>query len=919
MQIILSELLDVPTTIETGSPYKHMNFYDKYNRFDHGPGNYVRSMIKAREVGDCRPLGVHNRKLFGPDGNNETSPAKDVDATAYQQCAHFVPEVSDELDQTVSHDYIYDGIFDAPKGMGSLGQEAWFIPKFTAQRDPSLVSWLGMIGGPMGNDENRHKLAARFKRPTTWKVYCDEISPTNCLGRINVANETFANATDANEDMDEVVMRPPKNELEGSRYFVRGLYKGHFRATEENDCEAHPKKCTGHIVDYPCTSLSYVYEQTQYLNISLESNGDSPGNGGYDHSSMEEIWRAANATQSDVIMTWWTPDVLFQEFQGTNAEFIKVNLPTPTEQCLDARIEVVDRCDAKYRTPATNLHRGECDTLTRPLLKMSTANLYDLIHNPDRIPEALQSPAFDVLDNFQFAEQELNEIFVSWNAMKHSMNGTINADPRKAVCDWVGEHLDYMNSFVPRTYPRVVHEETNRRRTLMHVAAGFAACVLLGVIFTGIKLYSHRNRRIMQLAQIDFLWLLLSGALMITVAALIMVTRLNDATCIIVHWIINIGYTLVLVPLIVKVAAVIKLASAAKKMRRLRLTREKLFRAVWCIFSLVVVFMILWTVLDPPRSAYEYKLKLHDRNENGDTIVSYRRICHGNSMAFQSVSVGWHMFMLVVASVLAVQMSKIESQELSESGTLAVLIYSHAVFVLIRMVTYFLGSSMAVKESLLIEMRSIVFSLDALSTILIYFMPKFLTREDDMTNTSGSMFFSSIEPFQTPSKSGFRFPGRSSKYNSNFVVGLKSSGEDSQSDDPPSGAVRRRASRPMSHEGSDDASQEASSWLASSRSPSGQNLDAKQRCRIIADLKRTMDDIQQEINVLENLNESNNDEEEDDDVETNNGVCKNSNTSTTHSETENPPSSKMPDPIKSPESTDEVSNESPDDDEDVKV
>ena len=74
----------------------------------------------------------------------------------------------------------------------------------------------------------------------------------------------------------------------------------------------------------------------------------------------------------------------------------------------------------------------------------------------------------------------------------------------------------------------------------------------------------------MQLAQIDFLWLLLGGALMITVAAIMMVTVPTDATCVIVQWIINIGYTLVLVPLIVKVAAVIKLASAAKKMKRLK-------------------------------------------------------------------------------------------------------------------------------------------------------------------------------------------------------------------------------------------------------------------------------------------------------------------------------------------------------------
>ena len=311
-------------------------------------------------------------KLFGDGLKNKEGST--VDASEYQPCAHFVPEVDHDAEARVGLNLIYDGILEAPKGIGALRQDSWFIPKFTAQRDPSLVSWLGMISRPDANEndgdiDNRRKLAERFKRPMTWKAYCSEVSPNYC-NKDKGGNKNEVNITQ-DYDVDEVAVRPPLNEHEGSRYHVPGLFKGHFRATEKNNCTLNPSTCTGHIVDYPCSSLSYVYEQTQHLDIALESNGDSPGNGGYDDVSMNEIWHAANATQSDIIMVWSAPHILVQKFHGTDAEFVKVNLPPPTEQCLEARIETVDRCDANYRTSATNLQRGSCDTLTRPVQKMS--------------------------------------------------------------------------------------------------------------------------------------------------------------------------------------------------------------------------------------------------------------------------------------------------------------------------------------------------------------------------------------------------------------------------------------------------------------------------------------------------------------------------------------------------------------------
>jgi hypothetical protein len=106
---------------------------------------------------------------------------------------------------------------------------SWFIPKYVVARDPSLQSYLSMTG-----EENREKMANTFLRPTTWKDYCDIVSHNNCTG-----------------DKNGIAARAPENEAEESKYYVSGLYKGHFRKTEKNDCTSNPN-CTGHFINVDC-------------------------------------------------------------------------------------------------------------------------------------------------------------------------------------------------------------------------------------------------------------------------------------------------------------------------------------------------------------------------------------------------------------------------------------------------------------------------------------------------------------------------------------------------------------------------------------------------------------------------------------------------------------------------------------------
>ena len=118
-----------------------------------------------------------------------------------------------------------NGVIEPSEPLGVIGKFSWFVPKFTAIRDPTLVSYFGLRG-----EENRMKLANTFLRPTTWEYYCLHVSKNNCLVD------------------DGVAIRAPK-EGEGNTYFVNGVYIGHFRATEKNNCTLNPN-CTGKIAQY---------------------------------------------------------------------------------------------------------------------------------------------------------------------------------------------------------------------------------------------------------------------------------------------------------------------------------------------------------------------------------------------------------------------------------------------------------------------------------------------------------------------------------------------------------------------------------------------------------------------------------------------------------------------------------------------
>jgi len=324
------------------------------------------------------------------------------------------------------------------------------------------------------------------------------------------------------------------------------------------------------------------------------------------------------------MMMWWAPEPLVQQYQGTDAEFIKVNLPPETTECVDDRAydECADSWSERVGGP-----QAVCQSSATPLQKLFAGSLYDAIMSLD-IPQAIRSPAYDMLKRFRIRQLQLDELFRLWQTEE---------SPWEAVCKWATENMDFLNSTIPHSYPRVPREM--KGSTFSHVTTGLGCLTLLFVLIAACKISREQAKPAIQIAQIGFLRLLLCGSFFIAIGAILSGLPSSNGTCIATIWFINVGYTLELVPLIVKVAAVNKLHSAASRMRRVQLSRQELYGYVTVICFLCVVYLVFWTVFDTPKSNKENTLT-ESITDDGEWVVEVGHYCGGNYDYWQYVAAG---------------------------------------------------------------------------------------------------------------------------------------------------------------------------------------------------------------------------------------------------------------------------------------
>ena len=423
-QILLMEVVGVPTTIglRTGQTEK-ASFYSPTNTMEYGPVEYpYHALDKANRVpgNDCRLTSEDCAQLLMEEWGSAYEPFVENETIA--------PPVSN----------------------GQIAKFGLYIPTYTARLFPDMAIYFGLRG-----EANREKVAGIFKRPQTWQQFCEEVSATNCT------------------TPDKTAQRGPANSKEAGMYYLKGQYQGYFRATSKNDCSNGEGTCTGHVVGAPCTWNSYLESQLYWNDIiGLAHDGPVAPSGSYNATTMYQVWRAANATRSHVIMAWYSPELLFEEFFGTDYTFQEVSLPAPTSLCLANRPSFEEKCSdsllVRRGDPA-----GSCASEPMGLVKLMASSF---LHANDHLEEAEMSPAAELVKNFKASELDMNKIFNTWGKIGVDQYGN---DARTAVCNWVRENIEELKWFVPAGFPRVI---SNKNR----YEAWFVVFAQLCAIFVGV-------------------------------------------------------------------------------------------------------------------------------------------------------------------------------------------------------------------------------------------------------------------------------------------------------------------------------------------------------------------------------------------------------------------------------------------------
>jgi 7 transmembrane sweet-taste receptor of 3 GCPR len=670
IQILLSELLQVPTTVGMGADTPQASFY--------APDMPMSWSSKAYAWEELVTANVMGGRCDLTD----------------QDCVHVLPEVWIGQEKLWT-DYLSDGQIDQVNGDGQVGKMSWYIPVHTAQLHPNMVSYHGMVG-------RREELASIFNRPTSWGDYCEFFSPTNCT-----------------ED-DGIAVRSPADETEETKYFHDGSFTGFFSPTDKNDCTRNPDTCSGHIVGAPCSWSTNVDAQTYWNDIALETDGPLPENQGYSYGQMIEIWRAANATESHVMMWWWTPDATIEEFRGSSYEFQPVLLPEPTAECRAAGIQPEDRCSSD---PIVRRGKkgGGCDHEANALQTVVASSLRDMTFDTSEVD---RSPAYQAILNLKVSQLEMNTILQKWVD-----GGKSGYAARQAVCEWVVNHQEELESFIPRGYPRAFSENTSYNEPLLHAAIGVGGLAVLYVLAATFMVFIYSEAKVFVYAQVPFVFMVLFGLLLVACGSIFYALEPQDPICVSQTWFLTLGYTLELVPLLVKIAAINRVVAATQRMKRVRISMRWLFLKVAALVLMVIIFLTVWTMLDPP-SRHEGRYLTEEHGAAVATTV----VCASDSASWDLAVLCWNGILVLCATVLAFQSRNIK-QEFNDSKSLGTMIYSHFVFAILRLVAFSLNGTQTtdteennsfppVDPSSLAAASSFLLSVDVITAVTIYVVPK---------------------------------------------------------------------------------------------------------------------------------------------------------------------------------------------------
>mmetsp|Transcript_33762 Transcript_33762/g.64289 ORF Transcript_33762/g.64289 Transcript_33762/m.64289 type:complete len:565 (-) Transcript_33762:721-2415(-) len=295
----------------------------------------------------------------------------------------------------------------------------------------------------------------------------------------------------------------------------------------------------------------------------------------------------------------------------------------------------------------------------------------------------------------------------------------LNYDSRDSVCSWAAENLSTLQRYIPDSYPRSL-EVQKFDQTSSYAAMVIAAIAMISVGMVFIFTWNNRTKEVFIHAQPNFLFMLLFGLALVCVGAFLFSIEPTISNCIACPWLVVLGNSLQMVPLIVKVSAINKVSQAARRMKRVTIRPKSLYKVAGVINGLVALYLLIWTVFDPRTLRTTMELT-SDVNEDEHQIVLMIDECASQSSAWIIATYVYQFLLLVAASVLAYQNQKADSRFV-ESFRLALVIYSHFLFTLLRALVWVLRTNLHQYTASVAV--SFLLSLDAFACLGIYFLPK---------------------------------------------------------------------------------------------------------------------------------------------------------------------------------------------------
>jgi len=211
------------------------------------------------------------------------------------------------------------------------------------------------------------------------------------------------------------------------------------------------------------------------------------------------------------------------------------------------------------------------------------------------------------------------------------------------------------------------------------------------------------------------------GAFMGYASALVLLPTPTNALCAAFPWLLGVSFTLVYGCLFLKTWWIWRIFRSAQKLQHLSMTTWYICRLLGLYFSIEVAYLVVWTVIDPPRVRYV---------ELVDGTMELR--CMVTHDIFWFVFIAYKGAWMIFGAVLAVLTRNIFSR-FNESKTIAFSIYNSVVVVIVAI---FLGITLENIPGVTIVVEVMAILLNFTFTVVALFLGVWL----EIISTEESVF-----------------------------------------------------------------------------------------------------------------------------------------------------------------------------------